>query len=312
MKNKFTIANLTLILFSIFLLKCSEDPTPSIYDAVEPSEKLPVERYFNFDTKTTGVPYAVTTDDSGILYISIDQKGIKKIVADSLVTFAPYSSNAPFFKSLTMASDNKIYGIRTGIKGVYVIVENTAAATFLTSAQGISDKMTDIEFDKTNNVLWAGGIVGEIFSFTLDKNVKKFIRLTGSIKAMKVAFNNLYVALTDTSDNEVVWKFPIISKDSLGSGELYFNFTEKVNDVAEISEMSVDQDEHLYLYTNKSGIELVEIFPDKSYKEPYDGLFIGSVFSFAWGSSNYAYFINSISGSNADLWQINMKKNKGQ
>lgn len=312
MKNKFLKVKLILIVLSIFVLRCSEDPTPSIFDFIEPSDKLPVERLFDFETKTTGVPYAVATDDAGVLYVSIDQKGIKKIIADSLVVFAPYSSNAPFFRSITMASDGKLYGIRTGIRGVYVIAENTAAATFLSSAQGVSDKLADIEFDKSNNILWAGGNVGELFSFTLDKSVKKFIRLAGNIKAMKIGFNNLYVALTDTFDNEVVWKFPVISKDSLGTGELLFNLTEKVDTVAEINEITLDQDGHVYLFTDKAGVEMIEIQTDKTYTEPYNGLFIGTTFSFAWGDSNIAYFTNILSGKTTDVWKIDMKKNKGQ
>lgn len=303
---------LSILLSTIIINSCSDDPTPSIYDVIEPSGQLPVERYYNFDEKIKKeVPYGITVDAQGTVYVSINGQGIKKIVADTLAVYSPPASNAPFFKAMTVASDNNIYAVRGGVKGIYKVIENIAPAAFVASSQGIADNVNDIEFDKTRNIFWAGGNTGIIYRITLDKNIKKFTT-SGNITALKVGNNNLFVALRDTNDQEIVWKFPIISEDSLGEGDLYFNFTQKVNSVAKITDLAVDQDGYLYICTNTQSVAMYLVHPDKSYEEFYSGLIVGSIYSFAWGIDNNAYFTNILLDINTDIWKVDMKKNVSQ
>ena len=297
------------IVLSAFIINgCSEDATPSIYEVVEPSAKLPVDRYYNFDEKTKKeVPFGITVDAQGVVYVSLSGQGIKKITGDSLTVFAPKGPET-FFRAITMGSDNAIYAVRGGIKGIYKVAENTNPAAFVASSQGIADNVNDVEFDKTLGQFWAGGSTGILYSITFSKNVKKYLYLSGTINAVKAGNNNLYVAMRDTNDQEVVWKFPIVSADSLGQGQLFFNFTEKVDTIAKINDLAVSTDGDLFVLTNKQSVAIYVIHPDNSYGEFYDGLIDGSIYSFVWGLDNNAYFTNIKVDVNTDVWKVDMKK----
>lgn len=298
-----------LILLSAFVLNgCSEDATPSIYDVVPPSDKLPVDRYYNFDEKTKKeVPYAITIDNQGVIYVSLSGLGIKKITGDSLTVFAPKGPET-FFRAITVGSDDIVYAVRGGIKGIYKVAENTNPAAFVASSQGIADNVNDVEFDRNLDRVWAGGSTGIIYNITLTKIVKKYFYLSGTISALKAGNNNLYVAMKDTNDQQVVWQFPIVSADSLGEGQLFFNFTEKADTVAKITDLAVGSDGDVYICTDKQPLAMYVVHPNSSSEVFYGGLIDGSIYSFVWGSDEFAYFTNVKVDVNTDVWKVNMKK----
>lgn len=308
-KILFNLSAVLIFLTTLFINSCSEDPTPSIYDVVEPTEKIPVDRYYNFDEKINKeIPYGIALDEQGVVYVSLYGLGIKKIVADTLAVFSPPAANAPFFKALTIASDNNVYGVRGGIKGIYKIVENTAPAAFVASSQGIADNINDIEFYKSQNVFWAGGNTGIIYRITMDKNVKKVFYATGTINTLKIGNDNLYIALRDTNNQEVVWKFPVVSTDSLGEGQLFFNFSEQVDSVAKITDLAISEDGDLYICSDKQSVAMYVVHPDNTFSEFYNGLINGGIYSFAWGLAENAYFTNILLATNTDVWKVDMKK----
>lgn len=308
-KITYNLLSVLIFLTALLINSCSEDPTPSIYDVIEPSPLLPVERYYNFDEKVKKeVPFGITVDAQGVVYVSLNGLGIKKIVSDTLAIFSPHAANAPFFRALTVASDNNVYAVRGGIKGIYKVVENTAPTAFVASSQGIADNINDIEFVSSQNVFWAGGNTGIIYRITLDKNIKKFYYASGTINALKVGNNNLYIAMRDTNNQEVVWKFPVVSADSLGEGELFFNFTEKIDTVAKITDLAISADGDLYICSDLQSIAMYVVHPDNSYAEFYNGLIDGSIYSFFWGLDKNAYFTNIKVDVNTDVWKVDMKK----
>lgn len=308
----YNIISISILLTTLTFISCSEDPTPSLYEVVEPAAPIPVARHYDFDDKTKKeVPYGITVDAAGIVYVSLNGQGIKKIVSDTLAVFSPNATNAPFFKSIAIASDNNIYGVRGGIKGIYKVVQNTAPATFVSSSNGIADNVSDIEFDNNRNIFWACGSEGNIYRITLDKNIKKY-KISGNISAVKVGGTDLFVALRDTNNQELIWKFPIVSVDSLGEGELYFNYSEKVDSIAKITDIAIDQDKGLYICSNSQAIAMYLVHQDKSFSEFYSGLIVGSIYSFTWGIDTKAYFTNILVGVNTDVWKVDMKKNSSQ
>ena len=94
---------------------------------------------------------------------------------------------------MTFASDNSIYAVKR-IKGVYKVSENTNPVAFISSAQGVTDNINCINFDKTRNILWAGGSTGIVYRITLDKAVKKYT-INGNINSIKVVQNYLFLHL---------------------------------------------------------------------------------------------------------------------
>ena len=103
----YNILSVLILLTTLTFNSCSEDPTGSLYDVIEPPAPIPVGRYYDFNDKAIPkeTPYAIEVDAQGIVYVSLDKLGIKMIVADTLAVFSPNAANAPFFKSIT-------YGIR--------------------------------------------------------------------------------------------------------------------------------------------------------------------------------------------------------
>lgn len=309
----YNILSVLILLTTLTFNSCSEDPTGSLYDVIEPPAPIPVARYYDFNDKAIPkeVPYGITVDAQGVIYVSLDGLGIKSITGDSLTTFAPKGPES-FFRAMTYGSDSAVYAVRGGVRGIYRIVKNTTPAAFVSTAQGIADNINDVEYVSSQNVLWAGGSAGILYRVTLSKNVKKFEYLTGTINAIKVGNNNLFVALRDTNNSQMIWKFPVISQDSLGTGELFFNFTEKVDSVANITDIAIDQDGDLYVCTNKQSVAMYVIHADKSYAEFYDGLINGTIYSFVWGTNNLAYFANILLNINTDVWKVDMKKLSAQ
>ncbi|NWF87861.1 MAG: IPT/TIG domain-containing protein [Ignavibacteriaceae bacterium] len=267
--------------------------------------KAAVAEFYAFNPKIFEVPYAITLDNLENMFVSLKDLGIKKISNQGVMTsFAPKGPET-FFRSITLASDNVIYAVRGGIKGVYKVAENTAPSAFVASAQGITDNVNSINFDESRNVLWAGGNTGIIYRITLAKNVKKF-NVSGTINAVRVAGNNLFVAAT--TDKEVIWKIPIVSADSLGTPELYFDFSTQINNLLKIIDLVIAQDGDLCIGTDKTTDPVYIIHPDKSSEVLYPGLINSAAYSLVWGNGNFMYMTNIVNGTNTTVLKIDMQK----
>jgi len=264
-----------------------------------------VAEFYPFNPKIFQVPYAVTVDNMENVYVSLSALGIKKIDNQGqLLDFAPKGPET-FFRSITLASDNAIYAVRGGVKGVYKVAENTAPAAFVASSQGITDNVNSINFDKSRNVLWAGGSTGIVYRITLNKNVKKY-NVDGTINAIRVAGNALYVA--STTDKEVIWKMDIVTADSLSAPELYFDFSTQIDSLIKVIDIVVAQDGDLYVGTTKTSDPIYVIHPDKSFEELYPGLISSAVYSLVWGNGNFIYMTNIVDNTNTTILKIDMQK----
>ena len=254
------------------------------------SLKPAIVELYKFDAAKLEFPYAVTTDNLENVYASVSALGIKKIDSQGVLTnFAPKGAET-FFRSFALASDNAMYAVTGGVRGVYRVVSATAPAAFVASAQGITDNVTSIDFDQSKNVLWAGGVTGIIYRITLAKNVKKF-SLIGPVSALIVTNNNFLFASAKIDTQEVVWKIPIINADSLGAPELYFNFSEKVTSTLKINSIVLSADGDLYIGTNKTTDPIYVVHPDKSFEVFYPGLIASAAYSLAWGSGNFLIYV---------------------
>ncbi len=267
-----------------------------------------VEEYYPFDQSNGESPYAITMDEQENLYVILSGKGTKKIDPQgNLTDYAPHGAAAPFFISMAIASDNAIYGVKGGVKGLFRISEGVGPAAFVSSVQGIADNINAVTFDKTRDVLWAGGQTGIVYSITLSKNVKKFA-VSGKIISLKVANNALFIAATSNND-EVIWRMPIISADSLGEAELYFNFTVSIGTNLKIVDFICAEDGDIYIGTSALKDPLYVIHPDKSFNVFYPDLIDSTPYSMVWGNGKFAYFSNIVNLQNKTVLRIGMQKN---
>lgn len=268
--------------------------------------KAAVTELYPFNPALSEFPYAVTVDPLENVYVSLLNKGTKKIDPQgNLSDFAPGNTATAFFTSITFASDNSIYAVKR-IRGVYKVSENAVPVAFISSAQGVTDNINSVNFDKTRNVLWAGGSTGIVYRVTLDKNVKKY-NINGNINSLKVVQNNLFIAST-SDDKEVIWKVPIISADSLGSPELYFSVSSEIDSVIKIVDIVGTQDGDLYIGTDKEADPIYVIHPDKSFEVFYPGILNSAVYSLVWGNDKYVYMANTVESVNTTILKIDMQK----
>lgn len=270
-----------------------------------------VEEYYPFDPNNGELPYAITMDELENLYVILSGKGTKKIDTQGNMTdYAPNGAAAPFFISMAIASDNAIYGVKGGVKGLFRISEGVGPGAFVSSVQGIADNINAVTFDKTRDVLWAGGQTGIVYSISLNKNVKKF-GVTGKIISLKVANDALFVAATSNND-EVIWRMPIISADSLGEAELYFNFTNSSGTNLKIVDLICSEDGDIYIGTSALKDPLYVIHPDKNFEIFYPGLIDSTPYTMVWGNGKFSYFSNVVDLQNKTVLRVGMQKNGAQ
>lgn len=265
-----------------------------------------VTELYPFKAVLSEFPYAVTVDPLENVYVSLSGKGTKKIDPQGNISdFAPGNTATAFFSSMTFASDNSIYGVKK-IKGVYKVTENTIPVAFVSSAQGITQNVNCINYDKNRNVLWAGANNGTVYRITLNKDVKKFT-ISGNCNALRVTANTIYAVASD-NNKELIWKIPVISADSLGTPELYFDVSSGIDSLIKISDIVVDQDGYLYIGTDKETDPIYVIHPDKSFEIFYSGIFNSAVYSLVWGNDKYVYMSNTIKSVNTTIFKIDMQK----
>ncbi len=270
-----------------------------------------VEEYYPFDLSNGESPYAITIDNQENLYVILTGKGTKKIdTQGNLTNFAPHGTAAPFFISMAIASDNAIYGVRGGVPGIYRISEGVGPAAFVASAQGIRDNVSCITFDETRNIIWAGGSTGNVYIVTLDKNIKKY-NVSGWVRSLKVANNNLFLATTFES-KELIWRMPIVSADSLGDAELYFDFTTATGKNLKIVDFIIAEDGDLFIGTSALKDPLYVAHPDKSFGIFYPGLINSTPYSMVWGNGKFSYFSNVVDLQNKTVLRVGMQKNGAQ
>jgi hypothetical protein len=283
----------------------SENFSNTLIYKLEPA----VSEYYPFDAKIKKeFPFGIWADNQENVYVSLSALGIKKILpteTPSLVAFAPKGPET-FFRAITLASDNAIYAVRGGVKGVYKVVENTTPAAFVSSSFGIADNVNDVEYDATRDVIWGGGSTGILYRIRLDKNVKKF-NISGTVNAMRVAGSDLFVATRDNNE-EIVWKVPIVSADSLGTPVQYFNVSTSISPSLTIGDIVVSADGDLYIGTDQTSDPIYNVHPDKSFETLYPGLINGGVYSLSWGYGNIVYMANIVDGVNKTILKIDMQK----
>ncbi|MFA6981270.1 MAG: IPT/TIG domain-containing protein [Ignavibacteriaceae bacterium] len=243
--------------------------------------------------KFNDTPYSLTYDKLGNAYVSyqVDSigTGVKKIAPDGTMTdFAPKGAETSW-SSMKFGQSGDLYAVR-GVKGIFKIAPNLAAATWVSSANGIGTIM-DFDFDQNGN-MWAAGNNASIYRATQTKNVKPFA-FNANIRSVRVFNNYLYVGGAKNGV-EGVWRFEIINSDSLGIAEEYYNYA-ATYPTGTIRGITFSADGDLYIGTD--GVEMiVKVRPDKSSQVLFSGVLNPSnkckFNSFFWQSGDvYLYLL---------------------
>ena len=255
------------------------------------------------------VPYGIACDNTGNVYISIISRnvgvGVKKITPNGVRSdFSPaFSSSVNKWNGMKVGSGGFMYALaRNAIFRIPMAGGNAAAWT----ANVIPNPglVNDLDFDASGNI-WVGGSGSTVFSRVRvsDKNVKSF-SFKGDVRSIRVY--NGYVYLGGLLDSvEGVWRFRIVSPDSIDAREEYFNLTSVYGaGKGSVYAVTFAADGDMYIGTDHADGVLV-VHPGKNSEPLYPGVLQPRSLAFAWDTGPYLYvsrnggIVNSVSVTNS-------------
>ncbi|MEN8193889.1 MAG: IPT/TIG domain-containing protein [Bacteroidota bacterium] len=250
------------------------------------------------------LPYAITADKDGNIYLSLSGEGVKKLTPEGELTdFAPKGGET-FYSALQYGTGEILYGVR-GVRALFKIEEGQAPATFAVFENGTS--MFDLDFDKDHN-LWLGGKGGKIYRVPNNPtgtNDWKSFEFESDINALKVYNDYLYIsASSETSED--IYRKEIISADSLGANELVFSILANFEDGIKASVITFTADGQMLLGTNDiDPIKFVN--PDGSFGNLYEGVITPEIISFTWGMGDELY-VTVANEEIQTIYSVNIQK----
>lgn len=255
------------------------------------------------------LPYAVTTDSEDNIYFNLVSNGvstgISKITSSGVVEeFGPKGGES-FYLDLKYNKNGKVYGTRNApVRALFASEAGASPAAIAVSDNNA--KLLTLDFDINGNI-WVGGRGGNIYRVTPDETDKKPFPFEPDIQSLRVFDGYLYAAAkTDSVQN--IWRFPIVSSDSLGEAEEYYNLTANLD--YQVNAITFSADGKLFMGTDAPGLNpdaVVYLTMDKSLVQWYPNVISGPVMSLAWDTGNYLYYVRERSGDDQQLlMKINM------
>lgn len=185
---------------------------------------IAVEEYAGLDTLKR--PAGITCDANGNLFVSVYTSTgltisrISNNTLDSALYSPVLASSSRSYNSLKFGPGGDLYA--TAKTNIIFRIPPGGGASTLWLRGGLLGNTVDLDFDQSGT-MWAGGGGTAVYRIRLsDKNVKQF-PFTATVRSVRVFGNDLYVAARmDTTEG--IWRFPIISADSLGTPQLAYNF----------------------------------------------------------------------------------------
>jgi hypothetical protein len=264
----------------------------------------------------TELPVAVESDTAGNAYVSVagvpaSASGVFKITTSGVRSqYSPlFSTTVATWHSMKfgpggalfcVAARNIVFRIPPG-GGTPAIWLSGNATNGLTA-------LYDFDFDPDGNIWAAGPTSGtsqanNIFRVAQDKSVKGF-PFVGLIRAVRV-FNGYVYAGGKRGNSEEVWRLPIISADSLGAEEEYFNFS-LVSANGIVNAITFNTKGDLYIGTD-ANFGIVIVHPDKASEPLYPGVIRPATAALTWGKGMdlFQSRASSVTGVASTLVTIN-------
>ncbi len=244
---------------------------------------------------------SIASDEFGNIYFSfIEFKsavGVYKISPDSgLTLFAPKGGET-MFSDLKYHSDGYLIGVY-GKQAIFKIEEGVRPAVFVNTGDR-NIKLHTFDFDEERTI-WSGGIGGKIVSAKPDKSFKLF-EYEDEISALRVFDGYLY-AITGEDNSQNIVRFPIISADSLGTVEQYFDFSLNSEDgfIANSLTFSADGQMYITISSLATATDFFEFEPmmyvntDRSFGTWYSGLMNSSLSRITWSTGTEIFVIKDL------------------
>lgn len=250
-------------------------------------------------------PYGIACDTAGNVFVSLTASlagiGVKKFTPAGVKTdYSPVVGTR--WSGMKIGPGGFLYTARI-LPVIYRIPPGGGSAVIWVGPSSGIGPVLDFDFDAQGNV-WACANDVAISRVKPDLSVKTFPFIANA-RTARVFNGYLYVgALVDAV--EAIWRFSIVSADSLGSVEKYFDMSQYGVPGTGANAITFSSDGNMYVGINgPDGIILVR--SDKTWEKYYQGLFSPTVYSFAWGKGSDLYASVEKTGSTA-LLKINTQK----
>ena len=249
--------------------------------------------------------YGVACDKDENLYVSLSGKKIVKVT--------PNGERQDYAET----SFDHASGMKMG-PGGYIYYVNILRYMFRVLPEGGKDELFatlpggtyDLDFGPSGNI-YCGGSGGAIYRVRPDGSSEKAADYSSiSIKAVRVFNGYVYVG-GDSTGHQCIWRNQIISADSLGPKELYFDWSNEIGPTSKVLSITFATDGDMYVGTDATEAIII-VHPDGSHEPLYPGALEPRSYALCWGNGQYLY-VNRRSDDPAKrrIIRINMLDKKG-
>jgi len=256
-------------------------------------------------------PIGIAADTGGNVFVSALFNGGRdstyKITSQgAMAAFSiGFSSSVPRWAALKVGPDG-IYA--AALRNAIFLIPLTGGNSALWLLGGALGIVYDFDFDQQGNI-WAGGNNTAIYRVTPAKIVKAF-PFVGDVRSARVFQGRVYLAAkVDTVWG--VWRFPIISADSLGPLEQYFNFTAAYGAANGAYAITFTSDGDMFIGTDAAAGSLIVVHPDRTSEVFYAGVLKAQSLLFTYDRGTNLYITrtgNAADNADKKIIRVNTQK----
>lgn len=249
--------------------------------------------------------YGIACDKDENLYVSLAGKKIVKVTPDGEQ------------QDYAETSFDHASGMKWGPEG-YIYYVNILKYMFRVLPGGGKDELFtalpggtyDLDFGPLGNI-YCGGSGQAIYRVKLDGSNEVAADYNGvNIRTVRVFNGYVYVG-GDSTGHQCIWRNEIISADSLGPKELYFDWSNEIDPTSKVLSITFSTDGDMYVGTDAPEAIIV-VHPDGSHEPLYPGVLEPQSYALCWGNGQYLYVTRrSTDPSKKRIIRVNMLDKEG-
>ncbi len=234
-------------------------------------------------------PTGMTVDRLGNLYVSLlpspSGPNVVQYTPSGVRTqySPPFPSASRSYSGMKMGPGDTLYVAQRQARILRVFPGGGTAVTWI--AGGGLGAIADFDFDQQGN-LWCGGSASSVYRVTPLKSIRAF-PFVANVRSVRVYSGNLYVGGAMDSI-EGVWRFPIVSADSLGPVQLFYDFTQDRPGAGKVNAITFSDDGDMFVGVDEQ-LSLILVHPSGSSERFYPGLFKFQNTALAYGTGTELY-----------------------
>jgi len=274
------------------------------------------DEYYPYKLMRAAIEYGgfSDVDDAWGIACDIGETLYVSLAGNKLVKVTPDGEQQDY----ATTSFAKASGMKMGPEG-YIYYVNLLQFIFRVPPGGPKDELFamlpggayDLDFGPSGNI-YCGGSGAAIYRVKPDKS-KEVAADYSSISIRTVRVYNGYVYVGgDSSGHQYIWRNQIISADSLGPKEIYFDWGTEIDPTSDVLAITFATDGDMYVGTDAAEA-IVIVHPDGSHEALYPGgVLEPESYALCWGNGQYLYVNRRSTGAAKNrIIRINMFDKEG-